>query len=93
MHLIEIVDDLLVILDEDGHGLDARELRNYPDARRQVEAWVAEYSIDAEDLPVQNSLRTELSAGWRDGCRTPATLKLTATTARADGGNSPGRLG
>jgi len=45
------------------------------------------------DLPVQNSLRTELSAGGRDGCRTPATLKLTATTARADSDRWPGRAG
>lgn len=44
-------------------------------------------------LPVQNSLRTELSAGWRDRCGTPVTLKLTATVMRANGGRWPGRLG
>lgn len=37
-------------------------------------------------LPLQNSLRTELSTGRRDSGRTAATLKLTATAARIDGG-------
>jgi hypothetical protein len=53
MHAIEIIDDLLVVLDEDGHGVDAHELRNYPDAQRQVEAWASEYAIDAADVDSQ----------------------------------------
>jgi len=53
MHLIEIVDDLLVVLDEDGHGLDAHELCDYPAAQRQVEAWAAEFSLDAAEADVQ----------------------------------------
>ena len=53
MHAIEIVDDLLIVLDEDGHGLDAHELRDYRDAQRQVQAWAAEFSIDAADADAQ----------------------------------------
>ena len=53
MHTIEIIDDLLVVLDEEGHGLDAHELRDYPAARRQVQAWAAEYAIDAADADAQ----------------------------------------
>ena len=53
MHAIEIIDELLVVLDEDGHGVDAHELRNYPDAQRQVEAWASEYAIDAVDVDSQ----------------------------------------
>jgi len=44
-------------------------------------------------LPVQNSLRTELSTLRGDRCGTRATLKLTATAARVDGGRWPGRQG
>lgn len=53
MHQIEIIDDLLAVLDGDGHGVDAHELRNYPDALRQAEAWAAEYAIDAADVDAQ----------------------------------------
>lgn len=53
MPTIEIIDDLLVVLDEEGHGLDAHELRNCPDAQRQVRAWAAEYAIDAAGADVQ----------------------------------------
>lgn len=49
MHAIDIVDDLMVILDEDGHGIDAHELRSYRGARRQVQAWAAEFAIDVAD--------------------------------------------
>ena len=53
MHAIEIIDDLLVVLDDEGHGLDAQELRDYPAARRQVQTWAAEYAIDAADADAQ----------------------------------------
>lgn len=47
MNAVEINDDLLVVLDEDGHGLDAHEVRNYLDAGRQVDAWAAEHAINS----------------------------------------------
>ncbi len=49
MHIIEIIDDLMVILDEEGNGVDAHELRSYRAARRQVQAWAAEFAIDVAD--------------------------------------------
>lgn len=50
---IEIIDDLMCVMDEDGHGYDACKLRAYPAAKRQVEAWTEEYSIDAGDADAQ----------------------------------------
>jgi hypothetical protein len=43
---IEIVDDLMVVLDEDGNGQDCHELRNLQAAKRQLKAWQKQYTFD-----------------------------------------------
>jgi hypothetical protein len=43
---IEIVDDLMVVLDEDGNGQDCHELRSQQAAKRQLRAWQKEYTFD-----------------------------------------------
>ncbi len=45
-HTIEIVDDLLVVLDQDGNGCDAHLLRSLQEAKRQLRLWQDEYTFD-----------------------------------------------
>jgi len=48
-HTIEIIDNLLTILDEDGHGLDCHELRSLDAAEEQLRRWHEEYQFDDAD--------------------------------------------
>ena len=48
-HTIEIVDDLLVVLDEDGNGCDGYQLTSLRDAKRQLRRWQDEYTFDYAD--------------------------------------------
>ena len=48
-HTIEIVNDLMVVLDEDGNGCDAYELRNLRATKRQLRRWQDEYTFDYAD--------------------------------------------
>ena len=59
-HTIEIVDDLMTVLDEDGNGCDAHELRSLCAAKRQLRRWQQEYTFDYADAlsAVSTSLRT-----------------------------------
>ena len=43
---IDIVDDLMVVLDEDGNGCDAHELESLRRAKRQLRRWQDEYTFD-----------------------------------------------
>ena len=43
---IEIIDDLMCVMDEDGNGYDAAVLTGYRDAKQQIEKWAGEYAID-----------------------------------------------
>ena len=45
-HTIEIIDDLMCLMDEDGNGIDGHLLVDYRDAERQIKTWAAEYTID-----------------------------------------------
>jgi len=48
-HEISIVDDLMVVMDEDGNGYDAHVLTSYRDAKRQIQRWTAMYTINVAD--------------------------------------------
>ncbi len=45
-HTIEIVNDLMVVLDEDGNGCDAYKLRSLKKAKRQLRRWQEEYTFN-----------------------------------------------
>ncbi len=45
-HAIEITDDLMHVLDENGYGHDAHILVDCAAARRQIETWAAECEFD-----------------------------------------------
>ena len=48
-HTIQIVNDLLVVLDEDGNGCDGHEFRSLRTAKRQLRRWQDEYTFDYAD--------------------------------------------
>lgn len=48
-HTIEIVDDLLTVVDRDGNGCDAHNLKNLSEAERQLRRWQEEYTFDYAD--------------------------------------------
>lgn len=52
-HAIEITDDLMHVLDENGCGHDAHILVERAAARRQIETWAAEYEFDMADAERQ----------------------------------------
>ena len=45
-HTVEIVNNLLVVLDDDGNGCDCRDLRGLRKAKRQLRRWQDEYTFD-----------------------------------------------
>ena len=49
MHTIEIIDDLMCVMDEDGNGYDAAALVGYRAAKQQIQKWTAEYTIDSAE--------------------------------------------
>ncbi len=52
-HAIEITDDLMHVIDENGYGHDAHILADRAAARRQIETWAAEYEFDVADAERQ----------------------------------------
>ncbi len=48
-HTIEIVDDLMVVLDEDGNGFDCHVLTSLAEAQSQLDKWKDEYSFDCDE--------------------------------------------
>ena len=48
-HAIEIIDDLMCVMDEDGNGYDAAVLKSYQAAKQQIQKWTAEYTINVAD--------------------------------------------
>jgi hypothetical protein len=48
-HTIEIIDDLMCVMDEDGNGYDAHILTGYRQAQQQIQRWAAEYTINVAD--------------------------------------------
>jgi hypothetical protein len=48
-HTIEIVDDLMVVLDEDGNGHDCHVLASLAEAQDQLKKWKVEYSFDFDE--------------------------------------------
>lgn len=54
---IELADDLLQVLDEDGNGHDAHVVRRdgAAAAQRKIDEWAAEYGIDP--APTKRELR------------------------------------
>jgi hypothetical protein len=49
MHTVDIVNDQMVVLDEDGNGIDMRILRSYRGAKHQIGTWAAKFPIDVAD--------------------------------------------
>jgi len=45
-HEIYNIDGLMCVMDDDGNGYDAHVLTGYRDAKRQIQKWTAEYTID-----------------------------------------------
>jgi hypothetical protein len=48
-HTIEIIDDLMCVMDEDGNGHDAHVLTGYRQAKQKIQRWTAEYTINVDD--------------------------------------------
>lgn len=48
-YTIEIIDDLMCVMDEDGNGHDAAELTTYRNAKLQIGRWVVDYTFDVAD--------------------------------------------
>ncbi len=48
-HTVEIVNDLLVVLDQDGNGCDCHKLTSLRIAQRQLRRWQNEYTFDYGD--------------------------------------------
>jgi hypothetical protein len=48
-HSIEIIDDLMCVMDEDGNGYDAAVLESYRAAKQQIQTWTAQYTINVAD--------------------------------------------
>ena len=49
MHTIEIINDLMAVLDEDGNGCDCFQLRSLREAKRQLRRWQDEYIFNYAD--------------------------------------------
>jgi hypothetical protein len=49
LYRIELADDLMHVLDEDGDGYDALVIRrdNAKDAEAKIDEWASEYNIDS----------------------------------------------
>jgi hypothetical protein len=45
MHTIEILNDLMAVLDEDGNGCECYQLVGLREAKRQLRRWQDEYSF------------------------------------------------
>ena len=45
-HSIQIINDLLLVLDEDGNGCDCHQLRSIPAANRQLVRWYKEHKFN-----------------------------------------------
>lgn len=48
-HTIEIIDDLMCVMDDDGNGHDAAVLSTYREAKRQIQKWTTEFTINVAD--------------------------------------------
>ena len=49
MHTIEITNDLMMVLDDDGNGYDCHVLGSPTEAQDQLEKWKDEYSFDYDE--------------------------------------------
>ena len=49
MHTIEITNDLMMVLDEDGNGYDCHVLTSLAEAQNQLEKWKDEFSFDYDE--------------------------------------------
>jgi hypothetical protein len=49
MHTIQIFDDMMIVLDEDGNGRDCHILRTQLAAQRQLRKWLREYKFDLNE--------------------------------------------
>jgi hypothetical protein len=52
MHAIEITNDLMMVLDEDGNGYDCYEMTSLAEAQSQLEKWKDEYSFNYDEAQV-----------------------------------------
>lgn len=48
-HAVEIVDGLMTVLDEDGHGRDCHVLQTFEAAKKQLERWQETYAFDCDE--------------------------------------------
>ena len=49
MHTIEITNDLMMVLDEDGNGYDCHVLTSPVEAQDQLKKWKDKYSFDYDE--------------------------------------------
>ena len=49
MHTIEIINELMCVMDEDGNGLDGAVLTGYCAAKQQIQTWTKKYAIDVAE--------------------------------------------
>ena len=52
MHIIEITNDLMMVLDDDGNGNDCHVLTSLAKAQDQLKKWKDEYSFDCDEAQV-----------------------------------------
>lgn len=45
-HTVDIIENQMVVLDEDGNGCDCRRLMGFRAAKRQLRRWQDEYTFD-----------------------------------------------
>jgi hypothetical protein len=49
MHTVEITNDLMMVLEDDGNGYDCHVLTSLTEAQSQLEKWKDEYSFDYDE--------------------------------------------
>lgn len=49
MYYVEIIDDLMCVMDEDGDGYDCHVLDTPVAALAQLDAWTSTYAFDRDD--------------------------------------------
>lgn len=52
-HVVEIIDDAMVVIDREGNGCDMHVLTNRRAAQRQLQKWQAEYTFDYDEALIE----------------------------------------
>jgi hypothetical protein len=65
-HSIQIIDDLLILLDQEGNGCDSHELRDRRAADQQLHRWYREHKFNFA------AAKRDVAEFFRDYCAAPA---------------------